>query len=416
MQGSDFWRGRRVFITGHTGFKGSWLCLWLTHLGARVSGYALPPPTEPSLFALARVGELIDHRVGDVRDLAGMESALRDAQPDVVIHMAAQTLVRRSYADPVETFSTNVLGTVHVLDAVRRVPSVRAVVIVTSDKCYFNEEWVWSYREHSRLGGEDPYSGSKGAAELAVTAYRHSFFDGQRDGTAAAVASARAGNVVGGGDWAQDRLVPDIMRSLLLGRPTLIRHPQATRPWQHVLEPLDGYLTLAERLLTDGHPFASSWNFGPPEHSERSVGGIVAQLYSLWHADFDWQRDHAPGPPENTFLKLDSSKARAHLGWRCQLDLETTLGWIVDWFRHHQAGDDMRAVTLAQIERFMSLAASGTDDHDAASAAERTLAMAARSATHAPVRARQASSAPQRTASADAVQPGAKRPDLRPVS
>jgi CDP-glucose 4,6-dehydratase len=412
MHDPNFWRGRRVFITGHTGFKGSWLCLWLTQLGARVSGYALTPPTEPSLFELARVGELIDHHSGDVRDLPSLEGSLRQAEPEVVIHMAAQSLVRTSYADPVTTFSTNVMGTVHLLDAARRVPSVRAVVIVTSDKCYFNEEWVWSYRENSRLGGEDPYSGSKGAAELAVTAYRHSFFDGLRQPAVAAVASARAGNVIGGGDWALDRLVPDIMRSLLQRRPTLVRNPQATRPWQHVLEPLDGYLMLAERLLSDGHQFATSWNFGPPEHSERSVGWIIERLYALWQADFDWRRDHEPGPPENTFLKLDASKARAHLGWRCRLDLETTLSWIVDWFRRYQAGEDMRAVTHTQIERFMALAAS---DLDGIAAGPRPFAGTKPSATHAPG-SRPAAASPHRHAPADAVQSGARRPDLRPVS
>lgn len=355
MLNPDFWNGRRVFVTGHTGFKGSWLCLWLHRLGARVAGYALEPPTDPSLFELARVAQLIDHTIGDVRDLTSLEAALRAAQPEVVIHMAAQSLVRYSYEHPVETFSTNVMGTVHILDAARRVPSVRAVVIVTSDKCYFNEEWVWGYREDSRLGGHDPYSGSKGAAELVVTAYQHSFFDRERHGELAAVGSARAGNVIGGGDWALDRLVPDIMRSLMQNQPTLIRSPQATRPWQHVLEPLHGYLMLAERLYKDRHAFASGWNFGPPEASERTVGWIIEKLYSLWGASFPWQRDRNPGPPESTFLKLDASKAHAYLGWRPKLDLETTLAWIVDWFRRHQRGEDARALCAHEIERFMQI-------------------------------------------------------------
>lgn len=411
MRNPDAWRGRRVFITGHTGFKGSWLCLWLAHLGASVSGYALKPPSEPSLFELARVNELIDHHAGDVRDLAALEAALRTAQPEVVIHMAAQSLVRTSYADPVTTFSTNVMGTVHLLDAARRVPSVRAVVIITSDKCYFNEEWVWSYREHSRLGGEDPYSGSKGAAELAVTAYRHSYFDGAREPTAAAIASARAGNVIGGGDWAADRLVPDIMRSLLQRRPTLIRNPRATRPWQHVMEPLDGYLMLAERLLSDGHAFASSWNFGPPEHSERSVGWIIERLYALWQADFDWRRDHEPGPPENTFLKLDAAKARAHLGWRCRLDLETTLEWIVDWFRRYQTGEDMRAATLAQIEQFM--ARSSADDDPAGTARAAVTAIRPPGSNAAGMRP---AALPHRPPPAEVPSVTAKRADLRPVT
>lgn len=351
----SFWRGRRVLVTGHTGFKGSWLCLWLRQLGAQVSGYALAPPTDPSLFELGRIAELIEHRIGDVRDLTGLESAMAAARPEIVIHMAAQSLVRYSYEHPVETFSTNVLGTVHVLDAARRVPTVRAIVAVTSDKCYFNEEWVWGYREDARLGGHDPYSGSKGAAELVVTAYQNSFFDAARHGELAALGSARAGNVIGGGDWALDRLVPDVMRSLLNNQPTLIRNPQATRPWQHVLEPLHGYLMLAERLYSERHAFASGWNLGPPEESERTVGWIIEQLYARWPAGFQWQRDPNPGPPESTFLKLDASKARAYLGWRPKLNLETTLDWIVDWFRRYQRGDDPREVCFEEIERFMAI-------------------------------------------------------------
>lgn len=352
MVKAEFWKGKRVFLTGHTGFKGSWLCLWLHRMGAKVTGYALPPPTDPSLFEMARIGELVDSRIGNVGDLASLEAAMQAAQPEIVIHMAAQSLVRYSYDHPVETFTTNVVGTVHLLDAVRRTPSVRSVVIVTSDKCYYNEEWVWGYREDSRLGGIDPYSGSKGAAELVVTAYRHSYFSADRHADGPAVASARAGNVIGGGDWALDRLVPDIMRSLLKNEPTLIRNPQATRPWQHVLEPLNGYLMLAERLYTGRHQFASGWNFGPSEQSERTVGWIIEKLYDLWGVDFEWKRDANPGPPESTFLKLDASKARAHLQWRPKLDLETTLAWIVDWTREYQKGADMREVTLTDIDRF----------------------------------------------------------------
>ena len=355
MFNPEFWKDRRVFVTGHTGFKGSWLCLWLDHVGARVTGYALDPPTDPSLFELARISELIDHHIGDVRDLDSLEAAVREAQPEVVIHMAAQSLVLYSYENPVETFSTNVLGTVHILDAVRRVPSVRAVVVVTSDKCYFNEEWVWGYREDARLGGHDPYSGSKGAAELVVTAYQNSYFHPERHPELAAVGSARAGNVIGGGDWAVDRLVPDIMNSLLKGQPTLIRKPQATRPWQHVLEPLNGYLMLAERLFNDGHQFASGWNFGPSEENERTVGWIIERLYALWSADFEWEHDRNPAPPESGFLKLDASKAHAYLGWRPKLDLETTLEWIVNWYRRYEAGEDVRDECLAEIQRFMAL-------------------------------------------------------------
>lgn len=351
-----FWRGRQVFVTGHTGFKGSWLCLWLHRLGADVHGYALEPPTDPALFLTARIAELVDSRIGDVRDLDRLRRAMSEVQPEIVIHMAAQTLVRASYEHPVETFSTNVLGTVHLLESVRTVPSVRAVVVVTSDKCYFNEEWVWGYREDSRLGGEDPYSSSKGCAELATLAYRKSFFDPDRQRGSAIIATARAGNVIGGGDWAPDRLLPDILRSLLRDEPTLIRHATATRPWQHVLEPLQGYLVLAERLSSDrGQDFASGWNFGPMESSERTVGWIIRNMYDLWGVDFDWVRDENPGPPESTFLKLDASKARAHLGWRPKLDLPTTLEWIVAWTRAYQRGEDTRAVTLADIDRFMAI-------------------------------------------------------------
>jgi CDP-glucose 4,6-dehydratase len=355
MINPTFWRGKRVFVTGHTGFKGSWLCIWLHHLGADVTGYALPPPSDPSLFDLGRVQDLINHCEGDVRDLVALERAMADANPEIVIHMAAQSLVRYSYDNPVETFSTNVMGTVHVLDAVRRLPGVRAVVVVTSDKCYFNEEWVWGYREDSRLGGHDPYSGSKGAAELVVTSYQNSFLDKSRNAGLAAVGSGRAGNVIGGGDWAADRLVPDIVRSLLDGKPTMVRNPQATRPWQHVLEPLHGYLMLAERLYLDRHDFASSWNFGPPQESERTVGWVIDRLYQLWGAPYAWQRDTHRGPPEATFLKLDASKAHAYLDWWPKLDLPTTLQWIVDWFRQYQAGSDVREASLNDIRRFMQI-------------------------------------------------------------
>lgn len=352
MTNPTFWNGKRVFVTGHTGFKGSWLCLWLHRMGAQVTGYALPPPSDPSLFELARIGELVDSQIGDVGDLPRMVGAMQHSKAEIVIHMAAQSLVRYSYDNPVETFATNVMGTVHCLEAVRQTPSARAVVVVTSDKCYYNEEWVWGYREDSRLGGIDPYSGSKGAAELVVTAYQHSYFSTERHADGPAVASARAGNVIGGGDWALDRLVPDILRSLLKNQPTLIRNPQATRPWQHVLEPLNGYLTLAERLYAEGHRFSSGWNFGPSELSERTVGWIIARLYALWGVDFEWQFDTLPGPPESTFLKLDASKAHALLQWWPKLDLETTLKWIVDWTRQYQDGANMRDVTVADIDRF----------------------------------------------------------------
>ena len=351
----EFWKGKRVFITGHTGFKGSWLCLWLEHLGAKVTGYALPPPTNPSLFEMAGVAQTMESVIGDVTHQPALQAALSAAKPDIVIHMAAQSLVRYSYEHPVETFATNVMGTTNLLDCARRVPSVRAIVVVTSDKCYHNEEWVWGYREDSRLGGHDPYSASKGCAELVVAAFQHSYYSSRNGANVAALGSGRAGNVIGGGDWALDRLVPDILRSLLKNEPTLIRNPQATRPWQHVLEPLHGYLMLAERLFNEGHKFASGWNFGPPEASEKTVGWIIEQLYELWGVTFDWTKDPNPGPPESTFLKLDASKAHAYLGWHPKLDLPTTLDWIVKWTRRYEAGEDMRKVSVAEIERFMKI-------------------------------------------------------------
>lgn len=352
MLQADFWKDKRVFVTGHTGFKGSWLCLWLRHLGADVTGYALAPPSDPSLFELAGIDKRVHSILGDVRDASKLEQAITAARPDIVIHMAAQSLVRYSYEHPVETFATNLLGSVHVMDAVRRAPSVRAMVMVTSDKCYYNNEWVWGYREDERLGGHDPYSASKACAEIAVAAFQHSYF---ADEPSTAVASARAGNVIGGGDWALDRLVPDIMRSLLKNEPTLIRKPQATRPWQHVLEPLHGYLVLAQHLYEKGRKYSGGWNFGPSEDSEKTVGWIIAKLYSLWGVNFDWTLDTDPGPPESTFLKLDASKARAQLGWRPLLNLDTTLKWIVRWTRRYGAGEDMAQVTVADIERFMAL-------------------------------------------------------------
>jgi CDP-glucose 4,6-dehydratase len=351
-----FWHGKKVFVTGHTGFKGSWLCLWLHQMGAKVTGFALPPPTNPSLFGLARIAELISSVEGDVTDLSALEKALQTAQPEIVLHLAAQSLVRKSYNEPVATFLTNVMGTVNLLDTVRRAKSVRAVVMVTSDKCYHNEEWVWGYREDSRLGGDDPYSSSKACAEQVVWTYQHSFFNKKLDANAPAVGSARAGNVIGGGDWAEDRLVPDILRSLMRNESTLIRKPQATRPWQHVLEPLHGYLMLAERLYTQGHEFSSGWNFGPSESAEKSVRWIIEHLYRLWGTSNQWVQDTNPGPAEKTFLKLDSSKAHAYLGWRPKLELETTLEWIVSWTREYERNADMRAVTLAQIEHFMAIA------------------------------------------------------------
>ena len=348
-----FWRGRRVFLTGHTGFKGSWLALWLRRLGAEVTGFALPPPTTPSLFELARVGADIRSLVGDVRDLPALREALRAAQPEVVLHLAAQSLVRPSYQDPVETYSTNVMGTVHLLEAARGAPSVRATVVVTSDKCYENREWHWGYRENEPMGGHDPYSNSKGCAELVTAAYRASFFpaEGNRG-----VATARAGNVIGGGDWARDRLVPDLLQAFLDGRSPLIRNPSAIRPWQHVLEPLAGYLRLAECLHAEPTRHATAWNFGPPEDHARDVAWLADGLVARWPGSAAWTRDAAPQPHEARFLKLDSSRARAELGWQPKLSLPATLDWIVEWYADFRRGADLQATTLGQIDRYQSRA------------------------------------------------------------
>jgi CDP-glucose 4,6-dehydratase len=352
----EFWRGRRVFVTGHTGFKGSWLCLWLQELGAKVTGYALAPSTQPNMFELCNVAEGMDSVSGDIRDLPRLQRTMKEAEPEVVFHLAAQPLVRASYQEPVETFHINVMGAVNLLDAVRQTKGIRSLVVITSDKCYENREWFWSYREKSSLGGADPYSSSKACVELVFAAYRKSFFNpDQYQEHGLALATARAGNVIGGGDWSTDRLVPDILDSLMANRPVEIRSPHAIRPWQHVLEPLHGYLSVAEHLYNDGLPFGGSWNFGPFESSEKTVSWMVNHLYNCWGTDMKWHHDTRRHPHENTYLKLDSSKARTLLGWAPELDLETTLEWIVEWTRKFQESVDMRAVTMKQIRRFAHL-------------------------------------------------------------
>jgi CDP-glucose 4,6-dehydratase len=354
----SFWQGRRVFMTGHTGFKGSWLSLWLQHLGAELTGYALAPTTRPSLFDVACVDRGMNSIIGDVRDAGRLGQAMANAAPEVVIHMAAQALVRESYVDPLETYSVNVMGTAQILQAVRDCPTVRAVVSVTTDKCYENREWAWGYRESDHLGGYDPYSSSKAGAELVTAAYRSSFFQPSAPtGHPAAVATARAGNVIGGGDWSRDRLVPDILTAIQESRPVTLRSPAATRPWQHVLEPLCGYLTLAQRLVgDDGADYAEAWNFGPADEDARSVQWIVEQLLVRWGGNSRWLRDVQPQPHEAHHLKLDCSKARARLGWRPRWHLADALTAIVDWQRAYLKGDDMQQVTLAQIRQFESAA------------------------------------------------------------
>jgi CDP-glucose 4,6-dehydratase len=351
-----FWRRKRVFITGHTGFKGSWLSLWLQSLGAEVTGYALPPPTNPSLFEVAEVAGGMTSIIGDVRDGDAFARALKEARPEVVIHMAAQPLVRYSYANPVETYATNVMGTVHLLEAVRATDSVRAVVVVTSDKCYENREWVWGYRENEAMGGYDPYSSSKGCAELVTSAYRSSYFNpAEYAKHRVALASARAGNVIGGGDWAGDRLIPDIIRAIEKGTPVQIRSPNAIRPWQHVLEPLSGYLTLAERLYGDGAKFAEAWNFGPDDADARRVEWIVQELCTEWGEGASWRIDAQAGPHEAHHLKLDCAKARTALRWTPAWTLAEAISRIVAWHKAAKGRADMRATTVTQIVDYQRL-------------------------------------------------------------
>jgi CDP-glucose 4,6-dehydratase len=344
----SFWRDRRVFLTGHTGFKGSWMLCVLEALGAKVTGYALDPPTDPSLFALLGLERACSHVVGDIRDLPALEAAMTHAAPDVVIHMAAQALVRDSYRLPVETYAINVMGTVHVMDVCRRLPSVRSAVMVTTDKCYENVGWAWGYRENDRLGGHDPYSNSKAAAELAVSAYRDSFFAEN----SVHLASARAGNVIGGGDFATDRLAPDAMQAFMAGEPLMVRNPLAVRPWQHVLEPVVGYLLLAQRLYADA-ALAAGWNFGPSTEQNASVGTIASELASLWGDGAGWLQDPAEHPHEAHTLKLDSTKARIELGWAPRLSLIEALQLTVDWYKAHHRGDDLRALCERQVLQFL---------------------------------------------------------------
>ena len=348
-----FWRGRRVFLTGHTGFKGSWLALWLRQLGAVPTGYALAADTTPSPHAALGAGADERSVIADIRDGARLAEELQRARPEVVLHLAAQPLVRQSYREPVDTYATNLMGTVHLLDAVRRTPGVRAVVVVTTDKCYENESWAWGYRETDRLGGFDPYSNSKACAELATAAFRDSFFGAAAHAQhGVAIATARAGNVIGGGDWAPDRLVPDLLRSFAAGQPATIRNPDAVRPWQHVLEPLAGYLLLAERLATEGPAWGEAWNFGPAESDAQPVAWIADRLAALWGGGAGWQREHGAQPHEAAVLRLDCAKARQRLDWQPRWGLAQALDAIARWHRAHAAGADARQLCLDEISRY----------------------------------------------------------------
>jgi CDP-glucose 4,6-dehydratase len=344
----DFWRGKRVFLTGHTGFKGSWLSLWLQSMGAHLQGYALPPPTQPALFQEANVAQGMLSTVGDVRDLSHLTETMQRFAPEIVLHMAAQPLVRLSYAQPVDTYATNVMGTVHLLEAARLTDSVRVVLNVTTDKCYENKEWHWGYREDEPMGGHDPYSNSKGCSELVTSAYRRSFMAER----GIALASARAGNVIGGGDWAQDRLVPDILRALEKQQAVLIRNPHAVRPWQHVLEPLSGYLRLAQHLSASGQAFAQAWNFGPRDEDAQPVQWIVQRMTQAWSQGATWQVAEGDHPHEAHFLKLDISKAKAELGWQPRWSLDTALQKITEWHQAWLAGHNMRELCLSQIAQY----------------------------------------------------------------
>ena len=350
-----FWQGKRVFLTGHTGFKGGWLSLWLQQLGAEVTGYALEAPTTPSLFEVAGVADGMRSIIGDVRDGEALKRAMAEAHPEIVIHMAAQPLVRYSYVNPVETYATNVMGVVNLLEAVRATPGVRSVVNVTSDKCYENREWPWGYRENEAMGGYDPYSNSKGCAELVTAGYRSSFFNAEKYAEhGIALGSGRAGNVIGGGDWAMDRLIPDMLRAIGAGQPVMIRNPHSIRPWQHVLEPLSGYLTLAEKLYTEGPVHAEGWNFGPHDTDAKPVEWIIERMTQEWGSGASWSLDGQNHPHEATYLKLDCSKARGQLGWHPRWDIGQTIAKIVEWHKAFDQGLDMRELSLAQITTYQN--------------------------------------------------------------
>jgi CDP-glucose 4,6-dehydratase len=352
----SFWSRKKVFVTGHTGFKGTWLSLWLQQLGAEVTGFSLQPPTQPNLFKVVQVEHGMNSIIGDIRDSEMLTNIIKKTEPDIVIHLAAQPLVRQSYVDPVLTYSTNIMGTIHLFEAVRQTPSVRVVINVTTDKCYENKEWMWGYRENEPMGGFDPYSSSKGCSELVTAAYRNSFFNILRDDKhQVAIATARAGNVIGGGDWANDRLIPDVLRAIETGQSIKIRNPNATRPWQHVLDPLNGYLLLAEKLYIEGLAFAEAFNFGPTEEDSKPVQWIVEQLIENLDEKARWYVDDGMHPHEANYLKLDCSKARVMLGWNPKWNLTHAIQAIIAWHRVYRANpssETMRSLCLQQIKEF----------------------------------------------------------------
>ena len=352
----DFWKGKRVFITGHTGFKGGWLSLWLQDMGAIVKGYSLAPPTEPSLFVEANVALGMESEFADIRDYQTLFDSIDAFKPEIVFHMAAQPLVRLSYDIPIDTYSTNVMGTVHLLEACRKASSIKAIVNITSDKCYENKEWVWGYRENEPMGGYDPYSNSKGCAELVASSFRQSFFNpAAYENHGVGLASVRAGNVIGGGDWALDRLIPDILLAFQEGRPVEIRSPHAIRPWQHVLEPISGYLAIAEKLYTDGAEYSEAWNFGPKDEDAQPVQAIVETLSTNWGDGANWFLSEGEHPHEAHYLKLDCSKAKMRLNWQPVWDLNTTLSKITQWHKEWLAKTNMREHTLTEIKEYMNV-------------------------------------------------------------
>jgi len=344
-----FWNNKRVYLTGHTGFKGSWLSLWLNHLGAEVKGYSLEPETTPNLYNVARVAGAIDSEIGDIRNLDQLQTSMSAFNPDILIHMAAQPLVRLSYEKPIETYDVNVMGTVKVLEAARYCSSLKSIVCVTTDKCYENKEWEWGYREDEAMGGYDPYSSSKGCAELVTSAYRRSYFQNKGIG----LASARSGNVIGGGDWSPDRLIPDILNAFINEEPVIVRNPKSTRPWQHVLEPLSGYLALAQRLYEKPEKYAESWNFGPKDEGAKPVDWILDQMVSAWGGAANWKVDDDEQPHEASYLKLDISKAKARLCWHPTWHLEETIERIIQWHKAWIVNKDMQLQCLQEIDEYM---------------------------------------------------------------